>query len=129
MKTKNIVLLSVVILIGLIAASYTYRYYTAELRGKVSAKERIESANHRLYSYEYFYDLKASIDAYDAALDAQKEVLKSAETTSERSRIRSNIAGIKAQKQRAIEKYNNDAKKVKTRGKFRSDDLPYQINN
>jgi hypothetical protein len=126
MKTKHVII-AVVAIVAFIVAIWAFRYYTAEIRGKIQAKERVESGSHRLYSYEFFYDLYASIQSYETALKAQRERLETAETASERARIRSNIAGIKAQKRRAIERYNANAQKVETKAKFKADDLPTRI--
>ena len=115
------------IILFLLFGGLAYRYFTAEIRGKVDAKEHVESGDHRIYSYELFYDMYGNIKSYQTALEAQKENLEYAESSSERSRIRSNISGIKSQLRRAIEEYNAEASKVKTVGKFRSDDLPQKI--
>jgi hypothetical protein len=126
MKAKHVLLVVFsIVLLGL--GSWGIRYLMAPIKGKVEAREHIESSDHRLYSYEHFYDMYAQIRSYETALSAQQEALEYAETSAERQRIRANIAGIKAQRRRSIEKYNADAKKVKTRGKFKADDLPYQI--
>lgn len=126
MKTKHLILIAIGVIV-LMVAPWAIKYYTAEIRGKIDAKEKIESAEHRLYSYEYFYDKYGSIQSYKTTLESQYEVLESAESKKERARIRSNIAGIKSQLRRSIEEYNAEANKIKTKGKFREDDLPVEI--
>lgn len=121
------IFIGIVVLVIMIVSPWAFKYYTAEIRGKINAKEKIESAEHRLYSYEKFYDMYASIKSYVTALESQKENLKFAETSSERQRIRSNISGIKSQLRRAIEEYNSESRKIKTIGKFKADDLPYKL--
>lgn len=126
MRTKHwILIISGIIL--LLFAPWIIKYYTAEIRGKIDAKDKIESSEHRIYSYEYFHDMYGAIQSYETKIKAQKERLKHSETKEERARIRSNIAGLKSQKRSAIEEYNAEARKVKTKGKFRSDDLPKHI--
>lgn len=111
----------------LIVGIYLFRYGTASIRGIIGAKEKVESAEHRLYSYEHFYDLYGTIKAKETLYESQKDALKNAETQSERARIRQNIYGIKASLRRAIEEYNADAAKIETKGKFKADDLPFKI--
>jgi len=121
------IFIGTLVVILLIVGGWAYRYYTAPIRGRIDARERIESGEHRIYNYEYFYSLYGSIQAYETAIEEQEKAFEYAETTHDRSRIRQNIAGIKSQRRRAIEDYNARARMTESRGKFLADDLPYQI--
>lgn len=125
--TTKIVLWIVAIFIAMAAIGYGIRWVTAPIEGRVGMRENVESAEFRQFSYEHFYNQQATIRSYEDALMAQYDLLGTAESQSERRRVRANIAGIKAQRARAIERYNADARKEKTQGKFRANDLPYQI--
>jgi len=127
MKTSHKILL-ILTIPALIIITWGYRYYTAEIRGRIDAKEQIESSDHRIYSYEYFYNMYGTIQSYETAIEEQEDLLEYAETVSERQRIRQNLAGIRSQRRRAIEQYNARASMIETRGKFLADDLPYHIN-
>jgi hypothetical protein len=131
MNTKKIVLFSIlglVVIIGILFFSFGVRWITAPIEGRVGAREKVESAEHRLYAYEHFYNMYADIKAYDAQIEAQKALLKDLEKGSEHyNKINQNIAGIISQRARVVQEYNADARKVKTRAKFKADDLPYQI--
>jgi len=129
-RTKQvikIVIITFIIMIILWGGITAFRYYSATVRGKTGAKEFIESKEHRIYSYEHFYELYATIKSKKVLYESQKESLKNAESASERERIRQNISGIRSSLSRAIEEYNADASKVETKGKFKSDDLPDKI--
>ena len=110
------------------AASWLWRYYTAEPRGIANAEHRIESAPSRITSYNHYFDLCASIQGYNGQLAAQQEQLDASELTDDRSRIRANIAGLKGQRSRAVAQYNADARKAYTSARFLGDDLPKHIN-
>lgn len=110
----------------LIAGTLAYRYYTAEVRGVVSAEEQIESAGSRITNYEHFYDLCAAVQGHEDALDAQHRAIESA-GGDEAERIRANIAGLEAQRNRAIRRYNADARKAYTRARFLGEDLPREL--
>ncbi|MFW6246904.1 MAG: hypothetical protein ACOC22_01875 [bacterium] len=124
--TKKI-LIGFLIFIGIIFLSLGLRYTLAPIKGKVEQRETVESGDFRMYSYEHFHNLFGVIQANQTELETQEYLLKEAESQNERERIRSNIAGIRSQMRRNVERYNSDARQIKTRGKFRDDDLPYEI--
>lgn len=132
-KPILIAILTIVIFFGVIFGGWAFRYYTAEIRGTVSAEEQIESAESRISNYQFFYDLYHSIQAHERQIAIQEERLEQAREdgadSREMSRIRSNIAGIRAQRENAIERYNSAARQQYTRGRFRAGDLPHQIEN
>ena len=129
-----LILFGFLILLAVIAAGgLAWRYYTAEVRGVVGAEERIESAPFRMSAYDHFFDLCASVQAYEGRLDAQiaqLEELQESNNASERDimRVTTNIAGLRGQRIAAIHSYNADARKDYTIGQFRDSGLPYTLN-
>jgi hypothetical protein len=114
-------------LLLLVVGSWAFRYYTAEVRGKVRAEEIIESAPNRMVQYEYFFNLCATIQGYNAQLQAQRQQLEVVKGEKEWNRVNANIAGITGQRARAIAQYNADVQKEYTRGRFFDPSLPSQI--
>lgn len=131
-KNVGALLATVIILAGLMMAaaigSWTWRYFTAETRGVVDAEEQIESAASRITNYEHFYDLCGLVQSREDALHAQRAQLAETNDPDEQARIRTNIAGLEAQRSRAIRRYNADADKAYTRARFLGDDLPRELN-
>lgn len=113
-----------VLVIGVL--SFGVRWLTAEPKGRLQAREQIQSGANRIAAYEHFYNLCAAIQAQEAALAAQYTSLDGA-TGDDKERIKANIAGLTAQRARSIAQYNVDARKSYTQGQFRSSDLPYEI--
>ena len=110
-----------------IASTYAYRYYMAPTVGKVQAEQQIESGPYRIAAYNYFFDLYGAIKSYEVALKALDDNMNGVNSDAERERILATIAGLKAQRARAINQYNMDAQKDYTIGQFRDWSLPYQI--
>lgn len=127
-KTKIVflVLAGIVVLIALAFASWAWRYYTAEVRGKVGAEEQIESAPSRISNYNHFFDLCASVQRKEAKIKAQKDSLAYASGDDE-SRIRQNIAALKGARAGDIARYNADASKQYTRARFLASNLPPRL--
>ena len=113
----------VVICLALTAGSWIWRYNTANIAGKVDAEVQIESGASRINGYEHFFNLCAAIQGYEAALASQEAIAKDA-TGDEAVHTRANIAGITAQRGRAIAQYNVDAAKAYTTARFFDDKLP-----
>lgn len=127
---KNIIIgifLFIITISIIVGGTWTYKWFTAPIRGKIEKREKIQGRDFRIYSYDHFYDLYSSYQSYKDALRAQLNVLESAEDSSEKRRIRQNIAGIKSQMARVREEYNNDSRKQETVGKFKSWDLPEKL--
>jgi len=101
---------------------------TANIVGRGEAHIRIQSADFRIPAYNHFFDLCAAIQADEASLDAQSDELSAlTQGTRDYNRVLTNIAGIVADRQRAIAQYNADARKDYTIGQFRDSNLPYQL--
>ena len=65
-----LIITSVLIVVGLIVGVWAYRYYTAETRGKIGAREQIQSSSSRISGYNHFFNLCASIQGHEGALDS-----------------------------------------------------------
>lgn len=128
---KRIVLISIsfVVLIGVIIGSvWTYRYYTAETRGKISEREKIQSAEFRIFSYEYFYNMIADIQSQEALYDIQYDLLQVLTPDDENyMKQQQTVAAIQAHVIRLKNQYNADVLKEGTRGQFKDSDLPDYI--
>ena len=124
---KALLILGVVLAIAIIPSIWAIRYFTAGVRGEIGKVEQIQSAGSKIANYNYFFDLCASIQGHEAALDAMKEQFDNVGDEEERYRILANIAGIQSQRLRSIYQYNVDARKDYTIAEFRDSDLPYQL--
>lgn len=125
-KSILAVIAVIVFLLMATAGGWVWRWYTAPIKGKIDAREHIESKDHRLYGYEHFYDLHAAYKATKGKLENQKEMLPHVDGIQE-TRTRQNIAAIKSQLAKIRSEYNEDSKKTKTLGKFKSWDLPKRL--
>lgn len=120
-------IISFLVLMALvIGGTWTYKWYTAPIRGKIEMREQIQNKDHRRYAYEHFYDLYASYESYKDSLQAQHQVLETADGNQE-NRVRQNIAALKSQMARVREEYNADSRKMKTAGQFKAWDLPKRL--
>jgi len=108
------------------ATVLTFKYFTAEVRGKVAANETIQSGGSRIANYNHFFNLCASIQGNEAQINSLLDEQKTA-TGKNLERINASITGVKSARLGAIYQYNADAAKSYTQGQFRSSNLPYQI--
>lgn len=108
---------------------YAWKYYMAPVAGKANAEWKIESADSRIAGYEKFFDQCAAIQGYESAIAVQQDALLAATDPADKSRLQTVIAGIKAQRSRAIAQYNADARKTYTTGRFKDAGLPQQIDD
>ena len=118
--------MAVMVIALLFFGGLAFRYYTADVRGRVDANEQIKSGSSRIVNYEHFFNLCASIQGNEAQIRALEKEL-SFGNNGERPRIQANITGVTAARARAIAQYNADAAKSYTQGQFRSSALPYQL--
>lgn len=124
MKNTGAMLLGLALLAALSFLLWGWLYSTAGVRGAVQAELKIESGDNRISSYEHFYDLCAAVQGYEQALIAQRAALAAGSDT---NRTNANIAGITAQRARAIAQYNADANKSYTKARFLGDTLPRRL--
>lgn len=102
------------------------RWVTAPAKGRVQARQQIQSGSFRIAAYDSFFNACASIQGVEGQLDAQLEEEKTA-TGDDLARVQANIAGLKGARAQAVAQYNADARKGYTVGQFRASDLPYQL--
>lgn len=116
----------IVIILAIAAGAFAIRWATAPAKGKLSAREQINSGSFRIAAYDKFFNDCASIQGLEGQLEAQKNQLAKA-TGDDLERIEANVAGIEGARAQAIAAYNADARKSYTSGQFRSSTLPYQL--
>lgn len=115
-------------LLASVALGYKgWLYLTADFTGDVQAERQIQSGNSKITSYDHFFDLCSAAQTQQSALHAQEQMLESAESSKERSRIRANLVGMEAQLNRMVNQYNVDAEKTFTIGQFRDQNLPVSL--
>lgn len=130
METGKIVLYAILGFLGiavLVVGSWWIRYATAEVRGRIEAREQIQSADYRIFSYDHFFNLYADVQAFEDQIRNQRAIVADLSEEEEIARYRRNINALLNQRASVIRQYNADARKEGTRGQFRADQLPYQI--
>jgi hypothetical protein len=124
------------IFIGVIVAivvigfgSLGIRYIFAGPSGQVAAREEILSGAQRITAYNHFFDLCASVQTAEQNLAAaQAQLAETPESDAkERNRLQTNITGLIATRQEAVNQYNADAAKDYTIGQFRASKLPFEL--
>jgi hypothetical protein len=111
-----------------VAGTWAFRWYTADFKGQLTAREEILSGANRITAYNHFFNLCASVQASEGGLDAlTTELTAYTPGTSDYSRTLTNITGVRANRARSIAQYNADAAKDYTTGQFRDLDLPYEL--
>jgi hypothetical protein len=120
------ILVSILTIVAVGALVFGIRWATAPAKGKLAAREQIQSGQYRIAAYDHFFDLCSSIQGLEGQLAAQRAALSTA-TGDEEARISANVAGIEGERARAIAEYNADARKSYTLGQFRASDLPYRL--
>lgn len=107
-------------------AIFGIRWVVAGPSGKLNAREQILSGSNRIQAYTRFFDLCASVQTSEAALDASYAELPTAKGD-DKQRILTNITAQRINRAEAINTYNADAEKTYTVGQFRSLRLPFQL--
>ena len=123
----GVFVLFIVLLFSMTAFGFAWKYFWAAPAGKTEAQVQIQSAPSRIAAYNHFFDACSAVQGLDVAIDTQFDQLGQTTDNKDRSRIQSNIAGVTAERSRAVAKYNTDARKDYTIGQFRDSDLPYQL--
>lgn len=116
-------------LVAIDLGSTLYKAKTAVFHGKANAEVQIESAPSRIANYNSFYDQCAAIQGYESAIKVQESAITLGMPADDRSRVTTVIAGIQAQRGRAISQYNADARKQYTAARFKASDLPFQLDD
>lgn len=115
--------------IALLAGIFSLRVATAGLVGRGNAHIEIQSANHRIPTYNHFFDLCASVQNAESTIDAQTVALDQidASDTFNKGRIQQVIAVARSVRANGINQYNADAAKDYTEAMFLDSDLPYRL--
>lgn len=114
--------------IAIWAGSSLFSYNTANIRGKVSAQNKIKAdGEYRIGAYDSFFNECASIQTIEATIRATQNELASKPTAERREELETNITALSAARADAVNQYNADASKSYTEGQFRSSHLPFQI--
>lgn len=108
------------------AAVFGIRWLTAPARGKLQAREQIQSGDSRIQAYDHFFNLCASVQSIEGKLDAQYNE-RAAASGDDLRRINTNITGLTGARFDAVTQYNADAHKDYTIGQFRSSQLPFEL--
>lgn len=120
--------LAVIVFFALVAVvsllTLGYRYMTAEVKGRVAAEEQLESASSRIQRYEQFFDMCSTVVEKKASLKSQKKRLEFTTDEKSKNRIYANIAALESQIAGDVSRYNNEARKGYTSGRFFDDRLP-----
>ncbi|HHT9116723.1 MAG TPA: hypothetical protein ACFYEL_09665 [Candidatus Wunengus californicus] len=130
MRTRYIIAGTVVGLAALaasVAGGWAIKYYTSDVRGRINATEDIKSGSSRIANYNHFFDLCASVQRDELALEAQSKQLAQTSDAPQINRIQTNIAGLEGHRAGQITQYNADARKDYTAGQFRDSSLPFQL--
>jgi hypothetical protein len=113
-------------LAALWALIFGIRWITAEPKGALDAREQILSGSSRIQAYDHFFNLCASVQTAEQNLMAAYEELATA-PADDKNRLRTNITGLLATRNGAVNQYNADAAKSYTIGQFRASNLPYTL--
>lgn len=115
---------AVVAFVALIAATgWVLSVVLAEPKGAGDAHRRIHEGDNRIAQQELFEELYANVRSYDARLGPAKRLMDDHPGDDFHA---SNYQGLVQVCLDAVEEYNAQARKISA-AKWRSDDLPYQI--
>ena len=123
------VLIFMTIVWGIVLFGFGLRVATAGIVGRGQAHIQIQSGSNRIAQYDKFFNECASIQGLEGQIKEQQNLLGTAVTEADRSRISANLAGVAGLRHIAIAQYNANARKNYTDGQFRDSDLPFQISD
>jgi hypothetical protein len=120
-------LVFVTVLVILVAV-FGIRWVTAEPRGKLQARERIQSGSFRIAAYDHFFNLCAGVQTDEATIRALRDELASdGITAARRGQVQVTLTALTLSRAEKVNQYNVDARKDYTVGQFRSSGLPYAL--
>lgn len=132
-KGWGIAVLSVVTVLvfstGVMFATGTIQKWTADWRGGVKAKEQTTAnASFRINTYNHFFNLCASVQSDEDAIQNAKDEMADKETTADRkAKLRQVVTALKNGRAENIRTYNADSAN-EYKGAFQSNDLPLTLN-
>lgn len=106
---------------------FAFRWVTAEPRGKLEARETIQSGPFRIAAYDLFFNRCAQVQSDEATIRALQQELKTNPPASRVTQVHATIAALRSGRAEKINQYNADARKDYTIGQFRASGLPYQL--
>lgn len=122
-----------VILLIIIASIYVSGFIsmgTADFRGEVDKKEKVEAnGNYRIDAYNEFYDTCSSIQAKQDQINNLNSLLATESDTSRKNDLKGAILANENQKASLIREYNAKASAKYTVGQFKDSNLPYHIDS
>lgn len=122
-----LILMAVLVVVAIAALVFGIRWITAEPKGKLQAREQIQSGSNRIAAYNHFFDLCAAVQSDEATIASLKEELGTGPSESRRGQIQATLTALRAARAEKINQYNADARKDYTTGQFRSSGLPYTL--
>lgn len=118
----------IVFSVGAILVVGTISNETANFRGNVDAVNKtFGSGNHRIATYNRFFDLCAGVQTAEASIRNLEQELKDPGTTEARaSQIRGALTAIKTHRTELINQYNAEAANYYAES-FKDNDLPARL--
>lgn len=132
-KGWGIAVLSIVTVLllstGTMFATGTIQKWTADWRGDVKVKEQTKAnAAFRINTYNHFFNLCASVQSDEDAIQNAKDELADKGTTDARAaKLRQVMTALKNSRAENIRTYNADSAN-EMKGAFQSNDLPVSLN-
>lgn len=112
----------------LVGGVFAFRWFTAEPRGALDAREQIlADGDFRIAAYNHFFGLCSSVQAQEDREVSLTAELETDPSEARRAQIQAALTAVRAQRAELIRTYNADAAKDYTSGQFRDADLPYQL--
>jgi len=118
----------IVAVILLIVAIWALTVAWAPWKGAGDQRKATQgNAQYRIAAYDEFFNACEAIAAKERIIERYREQLETATSPDEKSRLNAAITAESNVRDEMIADYNADAAKADTRGDFRADGLPYQI--
>lgn len=113
-------------IIGVIG--FAFDWFSAPVKGKLQARQEINSGSYRIAAYDHFFDLCASVQSKEGTISALQQELTTHPPESRVEQINATITAVRSARIDDIRTYNADAEKSYTIGQFRASKLPFQLN-
>lgn len=122
LKGVGVIVLLLVLIAVLSFGTLAWRYYTAELQGRVDAEEQIESSSSRIQRYQEFFSICQSVQTKEDAIDNLRN-----NTSMDDQRKGSAITANQNARAQLINEYNSKSAQSYTAARFKASNLIYQI--
>ena len=121
LKGVGVIVLLLVLIAVLSFGTLAWRYYTAELQGRVDAEEQIESSSSRIQRYQEFFSICQSVQTKEDAIDNLRN-----NTSMDDQRKGSAITANQNARAQLINEYNSKSAQSYTAARFKASNLIYQ---